>query len=174
MLQASWGRSSKQQQDPNSPNHVQVLFPGPVQSKKLQNYPSESPNLQIKILTLIRKNSRDCGDLVVNKYFSVFAGIVSFWTPASIMVYVYFKVCRVFRLVWIHSLLTSDQKFHCATKTSYNEAQLPSTKYCPRRDGPPCIIQRFQDRAFAFELMKSKFCKCHLCKYQKDGNFPDK
>ena len=43
-------------------------------------------------LDLIRKNSRDCGDLVVNKYFSVFAGIVSFWTPASIMVYVYFKV----------------------------------------------------------------------------------
>ena len=30
MLQASLGRSGKQQQDPNSPNHVQVLFPGPV------------------------------------------------------------------------------------------------------------------------------------------------
>ena len=43
-------------------------------------------------LDLIRKNSQDCGDLVVNKYFSVFAGIVSFWTPASVMVYVYFKV----------------------------------------------------------------------------------
>ena len=30
MLQASWGRSGKQQQEPTSPNHVQVLFPGPV------------------------------------------------------------------------------------------------------------------------------------------------
>ena len=45
-------------------------------------------------LDLIRKNSQDCGDLVVNKYFSVFAGIVSFWMPASIMVYVYFKVAK--------------------------------------------------------------------------------
>jgi hypothetical protein len=31
---------------------------------------------------------------VVNKYFSVFAGIISFWIPASIMVYVYAMVYR--------------------------------------------------------------------------------
>jgi hypothetical protein len=31
---------------------------------------------------------------VVNKYFSVFAGIISFWIPASIMVYVYAMVYK--------------------------------------------------------------------------------
>ena len=30
MLQASWGRGDKLQQEQNSPNHVQVLFSGPV------------------------------------------------------------------------------------------------------------------------------------------------
>ena len=30
ILQASWGRSGKQQQEQTSPNHVEVLFSGPV------------------------------------------------------------------------------------------------------------------------------------------------
>lgn len=41
-----------------------------------------------------RLNPADCADLVVNKYFSVVAGIISFWLPGSIMVYVYCKVYK--------------------------------------------------------------------------------
>ena len=37
MLQASWGRGGKQQQVPTSPNHVQVLFPGPVYDSLIKN-----------------------------------------------------------------------------------------------------------------------------------------
>ncbi len=44
-----------------------------------------------------RLNSEECADLVVNKWFGVLAGIVSFWLPGSIMVYVYFKVYQVTR-----------------------------------------------------------------------------
>lgn len=35
--------------------------------------------------------SAEC-DLVVNKWFSVLAGFVSFWIPGAIMVFVYVKV----------------------------------------------------------------------------------
>jgi len=42
-------------------------------------------------LAASRQNPREC-DLVVNEYFGVIAGCISFWLPGSIMVYVYCKV----------------------------------------------------------------------------------
>ena len=44
-------------------------------------------------LDFARTNPHVC-DLVVNKYFSVIAGCISFWLPGSIMVFVY---CMVYR-----------------------------------------------------------------------------
>jgi uncharacterized membrane protein YoaK (UPF0700 family) len=37
---------------------------------------------------------------VVNKYFSVFAGLISFWIPASVMVYVYAMVYKASDKIW--------------------------------------------------------------------------
>ncbi|XP_059095465.1 octopamine receptor beta-3R-like isoform X1 [Tigriopus californicus] len=42
-------------------------------------------------LALSKANPEEC-NLVVNAYFSVLAGVVSFWIPGSIMVFVYYQV----------------------------------------------------------------------------------
>ena len=63
-------------------------------------------------LDLIRKNSQDCGDLVVNKYLSVFADIVSFLDararhPLKCMLILYCSSVLAFQ-----SFKTVDAPFH--------------------------------------------------------------
>lgn len=48
-------------------------------------------------LALSKANPEEC-NLVVNAYFSVLAGVVSFWIPGSIMVFVYYQVNTFERL----------------------------------------------------------------------------
>ena len=53
---------------------------------------------------------------VVNKYFSVFAGIISFWIPTSIMVYVYAMVYK--EMLRLQSAFSSGQHVTLASKVS--------------------------------------------------------
>ncbi len=69
---------------PETEKRKKVLFP-------LDLYLSIGPQIAFFPFLLCRQNPEVC-DLVVNKYFSVIAGIISFWVPATVMVWVYVKV----------------------------------------------------------------------------------
>ena len=57
-------------------------------------------------LEVSRQNPENC-DLVVNMVFSLAAGMVSFWLPGSIMVYVYVKVTRSVRTLMFSKTVIS-------------------------------------------------------------------
>jgi len=57
-------------------------------------------------------NSAMTCDLVVNKYFSVIAGTISFWIPGSVMTYVYFHVYQVARRLGDAETLGSTPHSH--------------------------------------------------------------